>query len=196
MLMTVGSETPGLPPAETLSAGAADLLVRVARRDEAAFAQLYKLMEAKLHGVIARIVPRGDLSGELLQETFVRIWERAADFDPSKGSAIGWMATIARNRTLDEVRRVRPASLEDMPEGFEPAAEDVDPFAAREKSEQFVALLACLKTLDEEKRQAVLLAYYRGMSREAISRRMGKPVPTVKTWLRRSLQQLRDCLGS
>src|ERR1700685_2225262 len=106
------------------------------------------------------------------------------------------MATIARIRALDEIRRVRPVSLEDMPEGFEPAAEEVDPFAAREKSEQFVALLTCLKTLDEERRQAVLLAYSRGRGREAISRRIGKPVPTVKTWLRRSLAQLRDCLGS
>ena len=65
----------------------------------------------------------------MLQEAYVRIWEKAGDFDPAKGSPLAWMATIARNRALDEVRRVRPTSLEDMPEGFEPAAEAVDPLA-------------------------------------------------------------------
>jgi RNA polymerase sigma-70 factor (ECF subfamily) len=173
-----------------------DLLARVAKRDSQAFAALYKLTQAKLHGVVARIVPRGDTSGELLQEAFVKIWEKAADFDPEKGSPIAWMATIARNRALDEVRRVRPVSLEDMPEGFEPAAEEIDPMGARDRSEKLTALINCLESLDEEKRQAVMLAYYRGYSREALAQRFDKPVPTVKTWLRRSLLQLRDCLGS
>jgi RNA polymerase sigma-70 factor (ECF subfamily) len=115
------------PPAPTDSSVAAtatelaDLLRRVAARDSSAFATLYKHTRAKLHGVIARILTRGDLSGEVLQEVFVRIWEKAADYDVDKGSPIAWMATIARNRALDEVRRVRPVSLEDMPEGFEPA---------------------------------------------------------------------------
>jgi RNA polymerase sigma-70 factor (ECF subfamily) len=193
------TDAPPPPQRGSASEGPADLnalLVRAAQRDSQAFAKLYRATEAKLHGVIARIVPRGDASGELLQEAFVRIWERAADFDPAKGSAIAWMATIARNRALDEVRRVRPKSLEDMPEGFEPAAEFVDPLARRAASEQLTALMRCLDALDDEKREAVLLAYYRGSSREALARRYDKPVPTIKTWLRRSLIQLRDCLGS
>jgi RNA polymerase sigma-70 factor (ECF subfamily) len=172
------------------------LLRRIAGRDSAAFAILYKQTQAKLYGVIARILTRGELSGEVLQEVYVRIWEKAGDFDAEKGSPIAWMATIARNRALDEVRRVRPVSLEDMPEGFEPAAEEVDPMASRERSERLAALLDCLKTLDEEKREAVLLAYYRGFSREALARRLQRPVPTIKTWLRRGLAQLRDCLSS
>ena len=108
----------------------------------------------------------------MLQETYVRIWEKAGDFDPLKGSPLAWMATIARNRALDEVRRVRPVSLEDQPEGFEPAAEEIDPLAARERSEGLTALVDCLKALDEEKRAIVLLAYYRGLeprgAREAL----------------------------
>jgi len=106
------------------------------------------------------------------------------------------MATIARNRALDEVRRVRPGSLEDLPESFEPAADEVDPLAARERSEALAALVKCLQALDEEKRAVVLLAYYRGFSREALAKRFGRPVPTIKTWLHRSLAQLRDCLAS
>src|SRR5271154_6313396 len=190
----------GGAPGERASAGAGDdltdLLIRIAARDAAAFAALYKQTSSKLYGVVARILPRGDAAADVLQEAYVRIWEKAGDFDPVKGSPLAWMATIARNRALDEVRRVRPVSLEDQPEGFEPAAEDIDPLATRERSEGLAALVNCLKALDEEKRAVVLLAYYRGLSREALAKRFGRPVPTIKTWLHRSLAQLRDCLAS
>jgi RNA polymerase sigma-70 factor (ECF subfamily) len=173
----------------------AQLLLRVAARDRAAFAVLYKQTHAKLYGVIARILNRSDLAGEVLQEAYVRVWQKADGFDAAKGSPIAWMATIARNRALDEVRRVKPLALEDMPDGFEPAAEEIDPFAARERSERLTALLRCLGKLDEEKRKIVLLAYYRGATREALSQRFERPVPTIKTWLHRSLAQLKDCLS-
>jgi RNA polymerase sigma-70 factor (ECF subfamily) len=193
--MTIRGEAPGRP-----SAGAGDdltlLLRRIAGRDAAAFSTLYKQTSAKLYGVVARILTRGDAAADALQEVYVRIWEKAGEFDPVKGSALAWMATIARNRALDEVRRVRPASLEDQPEGFEPAAEEIDPLATRERSEGLAALVECLKALDDEKRAVVLLAYYRGLSREALAKRFGRPVPTIKTWLHRSLAQLRDCLAS
>ncbi len=190
---------PDTPDSLAAEAGASELmrlLVRVAARDAQAFATLYRLTHAKIHGVVVRILRRDDAAGEALQDAYVRIWEHAAEYDPSKGSPLAWMATIARNRALDEVRRVRPVSLEDMPEGFEPAAEEIDPLAARESSEQLRALIDCLKGLDEEKRRMVLLAYYHGLSRDALARRFDKPVATVKTWLRRSLLQLRECLGS
>ena len=180
------------------AAGESDLsglIARVAAGDEAAFADLYRLTSARLNGVVARILP-GDAAAEALQDAYVRIWRRAADFDPARGSALGWMATIARNRALDEVRRVRPLSLDDMPEGFEPEVEAVDPLASRETSEGLAALIDCLKALDDEKRAILMLAYYRGASREALAKRFGKPVPTIKTLLRRSLAELRTCLGS
>jgi RNA polymerase sigma-70 factor, ECF subfamily len=190
----------GGAPGERASAGAGDrlteLLIRIAARDAAAFAALYKQTNAKLYGVVVRILTRGDVAADVLQEVYVRVWEKAGEFDPLKGSPLAWMATIARNRALDEVRRVRPVSLEDQPEGFEPAAEEIDPLATRERSEGLAALVDCLKALDEEKRAIVLLAYYRGSSREALAKRFGRPVPTIKTWLHRSLAQLRDCLAS
>ena len=192
--------TRGGAPGERAPAGAGDdltgLLIRIAARDAAAFSSLYQQTNAKLYGVVARILTRGDVAADVLQEAYVRIWEKAGDFDPVKGSPLAWMATIARNRALDEVRRMRPVSVEDQPEGFEPAAEDIDPLATRERSEGLAALVNCLKALDEEKRAVVLLAYYRGLSREALAKRFGRPVPTIKTWLHRSLAQLRDCLGT
>jgi RNA polymerase sigma-70 factor, ECF subfamily len=174
----------------------ADLLRRVAARDEVAFAVLYRNTSAKLFGVISRILPARDAASEVLQEAYIRIWRRAGDFDSTRGSPLAWMATIARNRALDEVRRVRPKSLEDMPEGFEPAGETVDPLATRERSEALTALLLCLDKMDAERRAVLMLAYYRGASREALAARFGRPAATIKTWLRRSLTQLRDCLAS
>src|SRR5471032_1127113 len=113
--MTIRGEAPSERPA-----GAGDeltqLLSRIAGRDSAAFSILYKQTSAKLYGVVARILTRGDVAADVLQEVYVRIWEKAGEFDPVRGSPLAWMATIARNRALDEVRRVRPVSLEDQPE--------------------------------------------------------------------------------
>ena len=194
--MTIRGGAPGGRAPTGASDDLSNLLSRIATRDAAAFAALYKQTNAKLYGVVARILTRGDAAADALQEVYVRIWEKAGEFDPLRGSPLAWMATIARNRALDEVRRVRPVSLEDQPEGFEPAAEEIDPLAARERSEGLTALVDCLKALDEEKRAIVLLAYYRGSSREALAKRFGRPVSTIKTWLHRSLAQLRDCLAS
>ncbi|MGO9421451.1 sigma-70 family RNA polymerase sigma factor [Roseiarcus sp.] len=193
--MTLGANAPG----GDWTAGESNLsglIRRVAAGDEAAFAALYRATSGRLNGVVARILPAKDMAAEALQDAYVRIWQRAGDFDPAKGSPLGWMATIARNRALDEARRVRPVSLEDLPQNFEPEADTVDPLAAREKSEGLAALIACLEALDEEKRAILMLAYYRGASREALAKRFGRPVPTIKTWLHRSLTQLRMCLGS
>jgi RNA polymerase sigma-70 factor (ECF subfamily) len=178
-----------------MMADPADLLAKVAAKDRAAFAALYRATSAKLYGVVSRILPSGEAS-EALQEAYVKIWERADSFNPAKGSAYGWMATIARNRALDIARRTRPVSLEDMPEGFEPAGDSEDPLAGRERSEAYAALMRCLSRLEGDKRDMVLLAYYRGASREALSERYHAPVGTVKTWLRRSLAELRDCLST
>jgi RNA polymerase sigma-70 factor (ECF subfamily) len=193
------SHAPQAPTATNLATDNEDLvglLRRTAARDASAFAALYNQTHALLYGVVARILTRGDASGEALQEAYVRIWEKASDFDSAKGSPLAWMATIARNRALDEVRRVRPTSLEDMPAGFEPAAETVDPLAARARSERLSSLLDCLGGLEADRREILLLAYYRGFSREALARRFDRPVATIKTWLRRDLIQLRECLES
>jgi RNA polymerase sigma-70 factor (ECF subfamily) len=95
---------------------------------------------------------------------------------------------------LDEARRKTPRSLEDFPEILQLPSDD-DPSANLERGEDWRRLRACLEGLEAEKKELVLLVYYYGMTREEISNRIGRPVATVKTWLRRSLAQLRDCLG-
>jgi RNA polymerase sigma-70 factor (ECF subfamily) len=171
------------------------LMRDVARRDQAAFRALYDATRAKLYGVILGILGERSAADDLLQEIYVKIWDRAADYDPGKASPITWMATIARNRALDEVRRPRLAI--DLPdEALERiAGDEPDPLERRRGSEELRRLMACLAALAEDRRQMVLLAYYRGWTREALSKRFDRPVPTIKTLLHRSLAQLRGCLG-
>ena len=173
----------------------AEVMAQVAKRDRAAFAVLYQATSAKLYGIVQRILPGKGLADEVLQEVYVKIWDRAGDFDAGRASPISWMAAIARNRALDEARRRTPLSLEDMPENFEPQAETGHPLDSQERSEKLAALMRCLAGLDKEKREIVLLAYYRGLSREALAHRFNHPVSTIKTWLHRSLAQLKECLG-
>jgi RNA polymerase sigma-70 factor (ECF subfamily) len=166
----------------------------VAARDRAAFAALYNATSAKLYGIVLRILRRRDVADEVLQEVYVQIWERAASYDQAKGSPVAWMAAIARNRALDEVRRKRPLSIEDAPEVEDIAIDDVHPLDRIERSEELQRLRQCLDRLDSDRREVVLLAYREGLSREALGQRLARPAGTIKSWLRRSLLQLRDCL--
>jgi RNA polymerase sigma-70 factor (ECF subfamily) len=173
------------------------LLAAVAKGDQAAFERLYAATRAKLYGVALRILCRPDLADEILQESFVKIWSSAGQFDPALASPITWMVAIVRNRAIDVVRRKTDASLEEMPEVLEAAAADSpDPLAARARSEDLQRLLACIGRLDAERRKLVVLAYYNGWSREQLAQQFDKPVNTIKTWLRRSLLEIRECLGA
>lgn len=171
-----------------------ETLARVARKDRDAFEVLYRATSAKLYGVIVAILGRKGVSDEVLQDVFVRVWERAPEFDPARASPITWMATIARNRAIDELRRAKVLPTATLPPDLETASETEDPLEGRERSDELRALIRCLEALDAEKRDVVLLAYYRGLSREALSQHFGRPVATIKTWLHRSLSHLRICL--
>jgi RNA polymerase sigma-70 factor, ECF subfamily len=174
----------------------AAVLERVAAKDKSAFELLYRATSAKLYGIIVRIVTSRSMADDLLQEVYVRVWQRADEFDPSRASPITWLAAIARNRAIDEIRRRKPESTFDEDEALDVPSESAHPLDARHRREELNALMACLDRLDAEKREIVLLAYYRGMSRDDLARRFTRPVPTIKTWLHRSLAQLKDCLSS
>lgn len=172
------------------------LMQRVAAGDRAAFAQMYAQTSAKLYGVLLRILKRRDLADEALQDTYVRIWKHAGRFDPSRASPITWMVAIARNRALDEIRKAAPVSFD----GLEDALEVADPEVL--VSEKLVAavdmarLKACLDGLEPERREMIVLAYLEGASREDLGRRYNRPAGTIKTWLHRSLKQLKVCLST
>jgi RNA polymerase sigma-70 factor, ECF subfamily len=172
------------------------LLACVAKGDQGAFERLYVATRSKLYGVVLRILRRTDLADEVMQDTYLKIWRSAGDFDASVASPMTWMVAIARNRAIDLVRRKAEASIEEEPAVLEVAGDTPDPLARREITDELRRLLACLGGLDEERRRIVLLAYYNGWSREQLATKFDKPVNTIKTWLRRSLIELRECLGS
>src|ERR1700689_2979390 len=107
------------------------LIAAVAKGDEAAFERLYAATRAKLFGVVLRILRRQDLAEEVIQEAYVKIWNSAGQFNPGQSSPITWMASIARNRAIDVVRKRREASIEDEPAAMEVAADTPDPLAPR-----------------------------------------------------------------
>jgi RNA polymerase sigma-70 factor (ECF subfamily) len=171
---------------------AEDLLRRVARQDRAAYRALYDATSAKLFGVALRICRERSLAEEAFQEAFIGIWRTAADFDPARGSALAWMAGVTRNRALDLLRK--------RGRGDTPFEEDAlerlmhEAAALRADQADLDALLQCLERLEETPRQAVILAYCEGRTRDELAARFGAPANTVKTWLRRALLTLRGCL--
>ena len=172
------------------------LLATVAKGDHAAFERLYAATRAKLYGVVLRILRRTDLADEVMQDTYLKIWRSAGEFDPRLASPMTWMVAIARNRAIDLLRRKSEAAIDEEPAALEVAGDNPDPLARREITDELRRLLGCLGALDEERRRIVLLAYYNGWSRDQLAARFDKPVNTIKTWLRRSLIDLRECLGS
>jgi len=171
------------------------LVAAVAKGDVAAFERLYRATRAKLYGVLLRILGKPELADEVMQETYLKVWKMAGKFDPAIASPITWMVAIARNRAIDIVRKRNDASIEDETDAMNVAAETAHPLARREMTEELKRLLACLGKLDPEKQRIVLLAYYSGWSREQLSRKLDIPVNTIKTWLRRSLVEIRECMG-
>lgn len=179
----------------TTASDLSDLLRRVADQDRAAFSALYGATSAKLYGIVLRILKRRDLADEVLQEVYVKIWDKAKMFRPELASPITWMSTIARNRALDEVRRKSPRSIEDHPEINEVADDSPSALSRLLSGDAAAALADCLARLDPQRRDMVVLAYCEGLSRDELAAKYAQPVNTIKTWLRRSLAQLKGCLG-
>jgi RNA polymerase sigma-70 factor (ECF subfamily) len=131
----------------------------------------------------------------VIQEAYVKIWNNAGQFDPAMASPITWRVSIARNRAIDIVRKRSEASIEEEPKAMEVASDMPDPLARREMTEELKRVLDCIGRLDQQRQKLVLLAYYNGWSREQLAEKFDTPLNTVKTWLRRSMIEIRECLG-
>jgi len=173
----------------------ANLLLRVAQEDRLAFSELYESTHRKLFGIVYRILKNQAVSEEVLQEVYLRIWEKAASFDASLASPITWMATIARNRTIDEVRRnTLPDSDEDV--DFDLIADDsMAPDDFFTKSQDLLKLEACLGRLESPRAEMIKAAYLDGFSRQELADHFEQPLGTIKTWLHRSIKQLQGCMN-
>jgi RNA polymerase sigma-70 factor (ECF subfamily) len=182
------------------------LLLRTAARDEGsaeAFERLYRRCAPLLLGVAQRIVQRRELAEEVLHDAFTKIWHGAETFDPLAAQPMAWMAAIVRNRAIDvrsshDVSRVDSyhATLDDDPDGILERLFDWTP-GADEGEDQRRALQwlrDCLARLAAVERQALVLAYHHGLSHSELATHLRKPLGTVKTWLRRGMASLRDCV--
>ena len=175
------------------------LLGAVATGDQSAFQRLYAATNGKLFGVILRIVGRRDLAEEVLQDTYLAIWDHAGDYRAERGSPIAWMATIGRNRALNSRRGERETvSLDDMEnesvvadKSTATAIADLDWAGAGTDARR---LQGCLETLEEGPRSCILLAMVEGYTHQELVKRLGSPLGTVKSWIRRGLASLKNCL--
>jgi len=177
-----------------------DLLDRVAARDERALKLLYDLTASRLYGLALRIVANKEWAEDVLQESFLGIWRSAETYRDSLSPPLAWMGMLVRSRALDFLRRRRAERLHlNVPiESVEDLLQDKDaqaPMQLIEASEQAAALHQCLQQLAQPQRQVVSLAYLRDLSHSELASSLKLPLGTVKTWMRRSLEQLRKCMA-
>lgn len=179
------------PSSEQLKAA----LLSSAQGDKVAFARLYSAISSKLFGVILRIHNNRSVAEEILQEVFINIWNHAADYDPSRAEPMAWLCTIARNRTLDFLRRAQ--ITDELTEDMEAVIEspDAGPAELYLAGQNARALSQCLGQLESRQREAINLAYFSDLSHGELAERLTLPLGTVKTWIRRGLDKLRTCLG-
>lgn len=177
----------------------AHLLARCALGDRHSFELLYRATSAQLFGLILRIVKQQDKANEILQEVYVKIWQRAGDYRVSKAAPLTWMGTVARNQAIDTLRRgnQQPNTVDEPIETFSSLAEQgPGPEDQTHEAHRNAALHHCLNQLQGQQKQALLLAYFQGLTHEELSVKLNSPIGTVKSWVRRGLQRLKQCLES
>ncbi len=177
-----------------------ELLAAAARRDaaaQAAFAALYQATSSKLFGVALRILRREDWAEEVLQECYVNIWNHSATYKLQLSAPMTWMTSIVRNRCLDWLRRPRMEDATGDNAVFEAVeSPEPGPLALLEQSTEARVIAGCMAKLDVKQRHAVSIAFYEGLTHTELAEKMGEPLGTVKTWVRRGLTKLKDCLGA
>ena len=172
-----------------------ELLKAIVARNEAALAQLYDRYRAILFGLLMRILNNRAEAEDVLQEVFLQVWRRAADFDENRGRPFTWLVTLARSRGIDRLRtlaareRVAVARAREENEAVSDAASDAF------RSEQRGLVNNALAQLPDEQKGPLMLAYFDGLTQSEIAARLGAPLGTVKTRMRSGLMKLRELLA-
>jgi RNA polymerase sigma-70 factor (ECF subfamily) len=184
------------------------LLARTALGDRAAFAALYERTSGHLFAVVLRIQRDRAQAEDLLQEIYVNVWKAAGGFDAARSQPMTWLTSIARNRAIDSLRRAstQPMLLsttrdedddDDGPDAVERHAdESPGPLALLDAACDARELHRCIDDLSPSQRQSVALAFYDGLSHAEVAEHLREPLGTVKSWLRRALQALKQCLDA
>lgn len=173
-------------------------LLRVARKDRAALRQLYALCAPKLTGILMRMLRDRTEVEDALQDVFIRVWDRAPAYDPEKGTGLNWLCAVARNHALDRLRAQRSRRQAQTV----PVEDAVDLVSSGQGPEGQLLLRAemenvvrCFGELPQDRAEAVKGAYLMGLSYQDLAERHEVPLNTMRTWLRRALITLKECLG-
>ena len=176
----------------------AHLLGRIALKDQRALQDLYNRTAARLNGIAYRILQNRDLSNEALQEGFLQVWHNAGEYRAHLGEPMAWLTSLVRYRALDKLRSEHSElRRRQQADDFQSLSDElVDPSATDELEANAMnrRLQMCLQELENLHRNAVLMAYYYGYSRDDIAEHLAQPVNTVKSWLKRGLERLSTCL--
>ncbi len=171
------------------------LLAQCSLGDRRAFETLYRSVSPRLHGVALRLMGRSDLAEEVLQESFVRIWNNASSYQSHLSAPMTWMINITRNQAIDQLRKYRDRPLNDLDAQTlvddSPSAHD-QLNSSRESS----TLHRCLDKLEGMQRQSITIAYFGGLSCSELAEHLSAPLGSVKSWIRRGMEHLRRCLES
>lgn len=170
------------------------LLSRIALRDRDCFRELYRFTSAKLFGVSLRILGNKSEAEDALQDIYIKVWQRAGSFQSGMSQPMTWLITIARNHCIDMIRARKPLA-DDLDQAETLPDKDKTPEEAAINSSEGARISHCLDQLEQDRARAVRLAYVDGENYKDLAQRFAVPLNTMRTWLRRSLLQLRECLG-
>ncbi len=170
-------------------------LTRVGAGDRAAFGRLYDRTASRLFALARGICRRRAVAEDVLQEAYVRIWRHAPQYDPTRGEPIAWLATIVRRLAIDALRRTGNESRLEPGVESDVADPDPDPLFQTIRAQESLIIHRCLDELEARQRSCILLAYFRGCSHSEVGARLGLPLGTVKSHIRRGLQRLKRCIG-
>ncbi len=176
------------------------LIDRVAQRDAQALRELYDATSSKLYAVAMRVVSNKEHAEDVLQDAYLNIWRIAGDYRASLSPPMAWMGVVVRSRALDFLRkRTAERSLAgpelDEQLGASLGSADATPLDVSMASEQAWALHECLRKIEAKPREVLTLAYFRDLSHGELAEQLRLPLGTVKTWIRRSIEQLRACMA-
>ena len=182
------------PTNDAARARLVEALVATGAEDRAAFATLYNLTSAKLFGVCLRICGERQAAEDVLSEVYLTVWRRAGAYEPGRASPISWLATIARNRAIDWRRssgRKVAITLDEAPEVADPEPSAEQRMVTNDEDQR---LHLCLDQLEDKQRGAIRTAFFDGLTYAELAEREGVPLGTMKSWVRRGLMRLKDCL--
>lgn len=174
----------------------AQLLERIARGDQASFAEFYRLTSRRVFGMARRVLIDPELSEDTTQEVFLQVWQNAAKFDPASGSALAWLMTISHRRAVDKVRSSQSAT--DREARYGANSQDIDHDSVSDEVDSRLeaeAVVRCLETLTETQQESVRLAYYGGLTYREVAEKLNAAIPTIKSRIRDGLIRLKTCLG-